>query len=208
MLLTRMSSLSIFPRDKIVKKQFLLSLFLILTVLSSSAQSKYRGFAEAGYGAFAGEKAGSGYMISTSHGVLFNHIFIGGGIGVGFEDIKNPDYDPDYVLPEGHDGMGYFGDVKRFTGVSVPLFLNVKGLWEKQRISPVLDFKAGTSLGFITGLFGEVGGGFRFSLHDRNAIMVDAFCKYAFEPSGMVTDDSDYMEGEFFNVGLKVAYEF
>ena len=97
---------------------------LSLTGYLASAQTKYRGFIESGYGAFIGEKSGSEWQVGTSHGLLFNHLFIGAGLGFSFYSVNNPDYDPDCVLPKGHDGMGVFTGIKRFSGVSVPVFLN------------------------------------------------------------------------------------
>ena len=187
------------------KRNSILVIILFFSCVLSVAQTKYRGFAEVGYGAFVGGKSGSEYQASTSHGVLLNHVFIGGGLGVDYYSVNNKGYDPDHVLPEGYDGFGYFGHIKRFTGVSVPVFLNVKGLWEDGKVSPNIDFKTGITAGFAAGLFGEIGAGCRIRLKERRAILLNVFYKYAFEPGGLVTDDSDYMEGAFSNIGLKMA---
>lgn len=181
---------------------------LSLTGYLASAQTKYRGFIESGYGAFIGEKSGSEWQVGTSHGLLFNHLFIGAGLGFSFYSVNNPDYDPDCVLPKGHDGMGVFTGIKRFSGVSVPVFLNVKGLWENRKISPAFDLKGGVTAGFITGLFGEAGAGCRFGLRSKTAILLNALYKYAYEPNNMVTDDSRYTQGSFSCIGLKLAFEF
>ena len=95
----------------------------------ASAQNGYRAFAEAGYGALTGDKAGSVYQASTSHGILRDNVFIGAGAGC------------------------------------------------------------------------------RYSHGRRSALLVSAFFRYAYEPGNLVTDDSDYMEGAFPNIGLKLAIE-
>ena len=181
---------------------------LSLTGYLVSAQTKYRGFLESGYGAFIGEKSGSEWQVGTSHGLLFNHLYIGAGLGFSFYSVNNPDYDPDCVLPKGHDGMGVFTGMKRFSGLSVPVFLNVKGLWENRKVSPTFDLKGGVTAGFVTGLFGEAGAGCRFGLRSKTAILLNAFYKYAYEPNNMVTDDSRYTQGTFSCLGLKLAFEF
>jgi len=181
---------------------------LSLMGLPVSAQTRGRGFVEAGYGAFTGDKSGSEYQLSASYGTFLNHFFIGGGVGCGYYNVNNLLYDPDYAFPDNYDGLGFFGHIKRFTGVSVPIFLNIKGLWENRRISPDLDLKAGVTAGFVTGLFGEAGAGCRLRLKEKSAILVNAFCKYAYEPGNLITDDSDYMEGLFVDIGFKVAFEF
>ena len=187
---------------------FTITLALPFACFSISAQTRYRGFAELGYGALIGGKSGGEYQVSTSHGVLLNHLFIGGGLGVDYYSVNNPGYDPHSALPEHHDGFGYFDHINRFTGVAVPVFLNVKGLWDENKVSPDFDLKTGVTAGFATGLFGEVGAGCRIRLKEKPSIHVNAFYKYAFEPNGIVTDDSDYMEGSFSNIGLKMAIEF
>ena len=78
----------------------------------ASAQNGYRAFAEAGYGALTGDKAGSVYQASTSYGILRGNIFIGAGIGCDYYSVTNPGYDPDYKLPEHSDGFGHFNHIK------------------------------------------------------------------------------------------------
>lgn len=181
---------------------------LSLTGYLASAQTKYKGFLESGYGAFIGEKSGSEWQVGTSHGLLFNHLYIGAGLGFSFYSVNNPDYDPDCVLPKGHDGMGVFTGMKRFSGVSVPVFINVKGLWENRKISPAFDLKGGVTAGFVTGILGEAGAGCRFGLSSKTAFLLNAFYKYAYEPNNMVTDDSRYTQGAFSCIGLKLTFEF
>ena len=193
-------------RDKLFI--ILVTLTLSLTDYPASAQTKCRSFIEAGYGTLIGDKSGSEWQVGTSYGWLFNHMFVGAGLGCSFHSVNNPDYDPDFVLPEGLDGIGVFNGVKRFSGVSVPFFLNVKGLWENNSVSPSFDLKGGLTAGFVTGLFGEAGAGCRFGLRSKTAILVNAFYKYAYEPNNMVTDDSRYTQGRFSCLGLKLALEF
>ena len=97
-------------------------LILLFAGSAVSAQTRYRGFAEAGWGFLAGDKAGSVYQVGTSHGVLFGNFFLGAGLGLDYYAVNNPGYDPDYALPEGHDGFGHFEHVRQFTGLAVPVF--------------------------------------------------------------------------------------
>ena len=193
---------------RIVLLSILIMLTLSLTGYLGSAQTKYRGFLETGYGTFVEDKSGSEWQVETSHGLLFNHLFVGAGLGCSFYSVNNPDYDSDFVLPEGHDGIGIFTGMKKFTGVSVPVFLNVKGFLEKRKVSPTFDLKGGVTAGFVTGLFGEVGAGCRLEVLSKTAILLNGFYKYAYEPNNMVTDDSRYTQGTFSCLGMKVALEF
>lgn len=190
-----------------MKKIVFVTLFTTLAAIVASAQNGYRAFAEAGYGALTGNKDGSVYQASTSHGILRGNVFIGVGIGCDYYGVTNPGYDPDYKLPEHFDGFGHFNHIKKFTGVAIPVFLNIKSFFAARKASPCFDLKAGASAGYATGLFGEAGAGCRYSPGGRTALLVSAFIKYTFEPGNMVTDDSDYMEGAFLNIGLKLAIE-
>lgn len=185
----------------------ILAFFLIN--YSSPAQPKYRGFAEAGYDVFLGSKVGSEYQISTSHGVLLNgSVFVGAGLGCSYYSIDNPGYDPDFVLPEGHDGMGVFTGVEKFTGVSVPVFLNIKYLWNRNKLVTVTDLKLGLSAGYVTGWFLESGLGLGIKISEESTLFAFPFVKYAYEPNNIVTDDSQYTEGNFTSLGLKLVFEF
>ena len=190
-----------------MKKIVFVTLFTTLAAIVASAQNGYKAFAEAGYGALTGDKAGSVYQASTSHGILRGNVFIGAGISCDYYSVTNPGYDPDYKLPEHSDGFGHFNHIKKFTGVAIPVFLNIKSFFAARKASPCFDLKAGASAGYATGLFGEAGAGCRYSPGGRTALLVSAFIKYTFEPGNMVTDDSDYMEGAFLNIGLKLAIE-
>lgn len=190
-----------------MKKIVFVTLFTTLAAIVASAQNGYRAFAEAGYGALTGNKDGSVYQASTSHGILRGNVFIGVGIGCDYYGVTNPGYDPDYKLPEHFDGFGHFNHIKKFTGVAIPVFLNIKSFFAARKASPCFDLKAGASAGYATGLFGEAGAGCRYSPGGRTALLVSAFIKYTFEPGNIVTDDSDYMEGAFLNIGLKLAIE-
>ena len=190
-----------------MKKIVFVTLFTTLAAIVASAQNGYRAFAEAGYGALTGNKAGSVYQASTSHGILRGNVFIGVGIGCDYYGVTNPGYDPDYKLPEHSDGFGHFNHIKKFTGVAIPVFLNIKSFFAARKASPCFDLKAGASAGYATGLFGEVGAGCRYFLGRRYALLVSAFFRYAYEPGNLVTDDSGHMEGAFPNIGLKLAIE-
>lgn len=191
-----------------MKKIVFVTLFTTLAAIVASAQNSYRAFVEAGYGALTGDKAGSVYQAHTSHGILRGNVFIGVGIGCDYYSVTNPGYDPDYKLPEHSDGFGHFNHIKKFTGVAIPVFLNIKSFFAARKASPCFDLKAGASAGYATGLFGEAGAGCRYSLGRRSALLVSAFFRYVYEPGNLVTDDSDYMEGAFPIIGLKLAFEF
>lgn len=175
---------------------------------SASAQTRYRGFVEAGYGALVGEKCGSEMGFSTSHGMIFNHVFVGVGLGLNHHSVMNPEYDSEYVRPEELAGEAVFSDIHKFNGVTVPVFLNIKSLWEEKRISPAFDLKAGVGMGFVTGLFSEAGAGCRFRTGSNTAILLSAFFRYGNEAQNSITDDSRYKEGNFSSIGLKAAFEF
>ena len=105
-------------------------------------------------------------------------------------------------------GYGAFvGGVKTFKGINIPVFANIKGIWENKKISPTFDVKAGFNLGMACGLLGEAGAGCRFDL-GKTALATTAIIKGAYEEESLVSDDSKYVEGWFISLGLKVAWEF
>ena len=191
-----------------MKKLLTISLFLLIISIPCWAQKRYKGFVDVKYGMLFGEKEGSVYHFDTSHGSLIGNIFLGGGIGLDYYYIPNKEYDKDFVLPPDYDGFGIFKHVKVFDGISVPVFMNVKGLWPKKKISPTFDLKGGLSMGFVFGCFAETGIGCRFKLKEKTALSINAFISNAFELEAMVTDDSEYDEGHFTNAGVSISFEF
>ena len=187
-------------------KRILLIIFAAcITIMSANAQTKsYRGFVEGGYGAFVGSKTGSVLSLSTSHGKIFGPIFVGGGIAIEQAWVKNESYVEGYISDSGWDG--WIG-VKTFKGINVPVFANVKGIWDNKKMSPTFDVKAGFNLGMAWGLMGEAGAGCRFGL-GKTALATTVFIKGVYEPDNLVTDDAKYVEGWFTSLGLKVAWEF
>ena len=176
-----------------------------ITAMTSMAQTKsYRGFVEGGYGAFVGSKTGSVLSLSTSHGKMFGPIFVGGGIGIEQAWVANESYIEDYVSIGLFDG---WRGVKTFKGINVPVFANIKGIWEDKKISPTFDLKAGLNLGLAFGLMGEVGTGCRFDL-GKTALATIVFVKGVHEPENLVTDDPKYVEGWFTSLGINVTWEF
>lgn len=188
-----------------MKNFLLITMIACITAMSSMAQAKsYRGFVEGGYGAFVGSKTGSVLSLSTSHGRIFGPIFVGGGIGIEQAWVKNESHIDGYVLLDGWDG---WRGVKTFKGINVPVFANVKGIWDNKKASPTFDLKAGLSLGMASWLFGEAGTGCRFDL-GKTALAATVFIKGVYEPENLVTDDPPYKDGWFTSIGLKVAWEF
>ena len=188
-----------------MKRILLIILIACILAISANAQTKsYRGFVEGGYGAFIGSKTGSVLSLSTSHGKMFGPIFVGGGIGIEQAWVKNKSYIEGYISPDGWDG--WIG-VKTFKGINVPVFANVKGIWDKKKASPTFDLKAGLSLGLASWLYGEAGAGCRFDL-GTTALAATIFIKGVCEPENLVTDDPPYEDGWFTSLGLKVAWEF
>ena len=188
-----------------MKRILLIILIACISAISANAQTKsYRGFVEGGYGAFVGSKTGSVLSFSTSHGKVFGPIFVGGGIGIEQAWIKNASYVEGYISDSGWDG--WIG-VKTFKGINVPVFANVKGIWDNKKMSPTFDVKAGFNLGMAWGLMGEAGAGCRFDL-GKTALATTVFIKGVYEPDNLVTDDAKYVEGWFTSLGLKVAWEF
>ena len=188
-----------------MKRILLIILIACISAISANAQTKsYRGFVEGGYGAFVGSKTGSVLSLSTSHGKMFGPIFVGGGIGIEQAWVKNESYVEDYISDSGWDG--WIG-VKTFKGINVPVFANVKGIWEDKKLSPTFDVKAGFNLGIAWGLMGEVGAGCRFDL-GKKALAATAFIKGVYEEESLVSDDNKYVEDWFTSLGVKVAWEF
>ena len=188
-----------------MKRIFLIILIACISAISANAQTKsYRGFVEGGYGVFVGSKTGSVLSLSTSHGKIFSPIFVGGGIGIEQAWVKNESYVEGYISDSGWDG--WIG-VKTFKGINVPVFANVKGIWEDKKISPTFDVKAGFNLGIAWGLMGEVGAGCRFDL-GKTALAATAFIKGVYEEESLVSDDNKYVEDWFTSLGVKVAWEF
>ena len=187
-------------------KRILLIIFAAcITIMSANAQTKsYRGFVEGGYGAFVGSKTGSVLSLSTSHGKMFGPIFVGGGIGIEQAWVKNESYVEGYISDSGWDG--WIG-VKTFKGINVPVFANVKGIWDNKKTSPTFDLKAGLNLGMAFGLMGEVGTGCRFDL-GKTVLATTVFVKGVHEPENLVTDDPKYVEGWFTSLGINVTWEF
>ena len=188
-----------------MKRILLIILIACISAISANAQSKsYRGFVEGGYGAFVGSKTGSVLSLSTSHGKIFGPIFVGGGIGIEQAWVANESYIEDYVSIGLFDG---WRGVKTFKGINVPVFANIKGIWEDKKISPTFDLKAGLNLGLAFGLMGEVGTGCRFDL-GKTALATIVFVKGVHEPENLVTDDPKYVEGWFTSLGINVTWEF
>ena len=188
-----------------MKKIIVIAILAFITAISTNAQTKsYRGFVEGGYGAFVGSKTGSVLSLSTSHGKMFGPIFVGGGIGIEQAWVKNESYIKDYVSIGFFDG---WRGVKTFKGINVPVFVNIKGIWEDKKISPTFDAKAGFNLGMAWGLMGEAGAGCRFDL-GKTALAATAFIKGVYEEESLVSDDNNYVEDWFTSLGVKVAWEF
>ena len=189
-----------------MKRILLIILIACISAISANAQTKsYRGFVEGGYGAFVGSKTGSELSLSTSHGKMFGPIFVGGGIGIEQAWVANESYIEDYVSIGFFDG---WRGVKTFKGINVPVFANIKGIWEDKKISPTFDVKAGFNLGIACGLMGEVGAGCRFDL-GKTALAATAFIKGVYEEEeSLVSDDNKYVEDWFTSLGVKVAWEF
>ena len=188
-----------------MKRILLIILIAYVSAISANAQTKsYRGFVEGGYGAFVGSKTGSALSLSTSHGKMFGPIFVGGGIGIEQAWVANESYIEDYVSIGLFDG---WRGVKTFKGINVPVFANIKGIWEDKKISPTFDVKAGFNLGIAWGLMGEVGAGCRFDL-GKTALAATAFIKGVYEEESLVSDDNKYVEDWFTSLGVKVAWEF
>ena len=188
-----------------MKRILLIMLIACISAISANAQTKsYRGFVEGGYGAFVGSKTGSVLSLSTSHGKMFGPIFVGGGIGIEQAWVANESYIEDYVSIGFFDG---WRGVKTFKGINVPVFANIKGIWEDKKISPTFDVKAGFNLGIACGLMGEVGAGCRFDL-GKTSLAATAFIKGVYEEESLVSDDNKYVEDWFTSLGVKVAWEF
>lgn len=183
-----------------MKKIIITSILVLASVFTLSARDHYKGFIEAGAAPLAGDKSGYVLSMATSHGALMDHLFVGGGIGVDSYSVK-------YTLDEDYPGFDPKHD-KRISGVAIPMFVNVKGMWERNALSPVVDFKAGVTAGFVTGLFGEIGGGFRLRLDNRKGLSANLFAKAAAEPKKAVKNDSSLEEGQFVQLGVKLALDF
>lgn len=176
-----------------MKRTIIVALMILVSAATLSARDHYKGFVEASAAPLAGDKTGTVLSVSTSHGALVDHIFIGGGIGLDSYSVKNTVYEE----------LG-----KRFHGVSVPMFVNLKGMWERNTLSPIVDFKAGVTAGFVTGVFGEIGGGLRLQIDRRAGLSANLFAKAAAEPKKAVKNDIPLEEGQFIQLGVKLALDF
>lgn len=189
-------------------KKIITSILLIFVVYLDSAarDGKYNGFAEAGYGAYFGCKAGDAMSFATSHGKTFGNVFVGGGIGIERVWIQNKDYIEGYESMS-NSGWDAWKGTKTFKGINVPVFVNVKGIWDSKKITPAFDVKVGFGVGYAWGLMGEIGCGCRLDFGET-ALAATVFLKGVYEYDSLVTDDSEYAEGWFPAAGLKVAFEF
>ena len=88
------------------------------------------------------------------------------------------------------------------------MFVNLKGMWERNTLSPIVDFKAGVTAGFVTGVFGEIGGGLRLQIDRRAGLSANLFAKAAAEPKKAVKNDIPLEEGQFIQLGVKLALDF
>lgn len=68
-------------------------------VVTSFAQSGYRGFADISLGAGICDGPGFNALLTTTHGYQCNgHIFVGGGLGAGFSTAEYMDYKDYYIV--------------------------------------------------------------------------------------------------------------
>ena len=172
------------------------------------SQSKMIMLYDASIGGFVSEKSGLNFDFCASLGRQEKDIFIGGGIGFERSLIENPDYEYGYVSVS-YDEMGNFNSVKRFKGNSIPFFVDLRYLPDRDGISPFLGVRTGVSFGFITGIFSDFSAGLKIKLSKNGMFLIPAFFyRIAYEPENLVTDDSRYMEGWFGIVGTKLSIEF
>ncbi len=139
---------------------FTLALSLVCaTALAQNVSGKcYRGFADAGYSFGLGDYEFGRFEINTSHGYQINpYIYLGAGLGFHFMS--------EYETPN----MSIPLDVRE-SSVDIPLFANARVNFGKWKLTPFIDFKAGTFLTNGGGAYLNLSFGGRWALNKKNAI--------------------------------------
>lgn len=185
-----------------------LSTVLSLAFTVAPAQDKgYMGFVEGGYSALMAGKKGDVVSFSTTHGYLFRHFYLGGGIGIDHYSVHNSKYSPEKAdMVSRYEAPGY--SVRKFSGWAVPVYVDMKGVFCSGRWSPLLEARGGLSLGYVIGTFAEAGAGVMYRLGGKFALHLKCYSRYAYEPSFIVTDDFPDKEGGFFSVGVRLGFSF
>ena len=120
----------------------------------------YRGFVDGGYTLGIGDYDFGRLEINTSHGYQINpFFFIGGGLGFHFmSEYKTK-------------GMDIALD-QRESKVDIPIFANLRANFNKGKITPFVDGRAGTYVTNNGGLYLNLSAGCRFALNEKQAIDV------------------------------------
>lgn len=203
-----------------MKKALLFSI-LFVSCISAYSQPDYRGFVETGMSSILGKNSGYSYQLSTSHGVKTGSTYIGLAIGYDIYAVNNPRYiegssEPDYNISTSDPHyLPIFCATntwdKRLTEFTIPVALNVKKYYDFTVINPVIDLKAGYSIGRFryTGWFGECGLGARVSSFGPFSLNASIFYRYFY--IGHVDEDGVGVKihgGKLNNAGAKITLEF
>ena len=141
-------------------------IILLLAVLLTSqiiwaqntSEGCYRGIVDGGYTIGIGDYDFGRFEINTSHGYQISpFFFVGGGFGLHFM----PEYET--------KGMNIALD-QRDSKVDIPIFANLRVNFNKTKISPFVDGKAGTYITNNGGLYLNISAGCRFALNEKQAI--------------------------------------
>lgn len=82
-----------------MKKILMVMALLLGGVVTSFAQSGYRGFADISLGAGFCDNSGFNALLTTTHGYQCNgHIFVGGGLGVGYSGAGRSGYSSEELV--------------------------------------------------------------------------------------------------------------
>lgn len=190
-------------------KKFLFFMAVLFTSQMMSAQntsgSCYRGLVDGGYTIGIGDYDFGRFEINTSHGYQINpFIFVGGGLGLHFM--------PEYKT----NGMDIPLD-QREAKVDIPVFANLRANFNKGKITPFIDGKAGTYITNNGGLYLNLSAGCRFAVNEKQAVNIsigytteelefESFSRFVSSYNMNYTTSPRKLTAE--GIAIKVGYEF
>lgn len=190
-------------------KKFLFFMAVLFTSQMMSAQntsgSCYRGFVDGGYTIGIGDYDFGRFEINTSHGYQINpFIFVGGGLGLHFM--------PEYKT----NGMDIPLD-QREAKVDIPVFANLRANFNKGKITPFIDGKAGTYITNNGGLYLNLSAGCRFAVNEKQAVNIsigytteelefESFSRFVSSYNMNYTTSPRKLTAE--GIAIKVGYDF
>ena len=190
-----------------MKKFFFMAVLFTSQMMSAqnTSGSCYRGFVDGGYTIGIGDYDFGRFEINTSHGYQINpFIFVGGGLGLHFM--------PEYKT----NGMDIPLD-QREAKVDIPVFANLRANFNKGKITPFIDGKAGTYITNNGGLYLNLSAGCRFAVNEKQAVNIsigytteelefESFSRFVSSYNMNYTTSPRKLTAE--GIAIKVGYEF